>query len=535
MSRSQEKRALRARSFGLTAWLLVALLSACGGDSTARMGDDDAGDDLPNEDAGRDSGQGSDAGGDAGDAGSDAGTNANAPVLTAVQARQVGRTGADLRVDVTGSDTNKDIATVQLSIFDTTQTIIGAEHVVALATPITMTMGSSYVVLTDALKEIAGFKSVKVTLVDAKDLRSGTLETDIAVQPVLAENDACDETFVLNRCPDTFGCKGTTKKCLPGEVPVLTKVAYMMDEELGRRVLITGSDPDGDPRKYTINFLDQSGMPLPVDIDHDDSTPPVLTFTGDVITSGDATTFFARFTPDETFVQDVKKVSITVSDSRNMPSTVQTADLMTPCGNPAVQPCTVRKASGATCDARGFDLCPSGQVCAVTGEGTGGLCRTVSAARASACSSAPSLTLSTGTATVRSATGTTSLWNPAEGCSFGNGQPDKVVKLVLGAPATRLRLSTDYPYTVFDSELYVMRKCDDPPTLCDPRSTNTEPAWCVASEEFWCRADQAGGDPQAVLTLNNLAAGTYFVIVDSFPPSTSGAIGNDFQLSATVE
>jgi len=565
VSRAHEKRTVRA-DIAVLAWALSAVaLGACGGgddgDDGNGKGDSgtvqDAGTDAARSDAGDDASAPSDAGGDAGrDAAVDAGNNVP-PTLTTVTARQVGRNGADLRVEVTGSDTNRNIAAVSVTLFDNAATpaMIGTERILPLATAISAAQGSSYVVLSNALNGVTNFGSARVALVDATDLRSSTVDATVAMQTVLGMGATCDATFVMNRCPTGLGCKKssgeTNTTCKAGDAPLLGNAGYY-DDELGRRILFEGSDPDGDPTAYVIKFYsDAAGtVPKPVDVDGDEETAPVAEFTNTVPPlTGDGTSFFYNYQPGQQFVVDVAAVRLVVRDSGQRTSNEKLIVL-------AKAP---TKNNNGACDPRGFDRCcaetyatqtgdftagsckaPGALVCAPT-SATQGTCRTSAVARSNACTAASSAGLvlrpQNGVTSVRGSV-RGSVWEPPVGCSTTSAQPDTVVKLDLTAPAAKVTISTDNPSTAFDSELYVVRDCGELPLLCDPRdprSTNAETAgWCASSpQDFWCLADPTSGAQNPVLELRNLEAGDYFIVVDSHP--STNATGDTFQLTATVE
>ena len=81
--------------------------------------------------------------------------------------------------------------------------------------------------------------------------------------------------------------------------------------------------------------------------------------------------------------------------------------------------------------------------------------------------------------------------------------------------ASKVTLSTNNLYTSFDSTLYVLSKCDATPVL----------AWC---EDYGFDHESSAAE----LELTDLAASTYYVVVDSFNAEFSGTT---YQLDVSVE
>jgi hypothetical protein len=540
-----QKRAFRSSTEAILAALTVGLIAACGSDGGGKTEVDAGQNPGPDSSAPADSSvtdskvTPSDTGTtDTPDGGKsdaaivDAGKG-TAPTLTTATAKQVGRFGYDLRVDLTATDPDKDITSVSISLFDKNAAAIGTERIVPLDTAITTATGSSSVTLAGVLEQnLADFGVAKVTLIDGRMVRSATLDATIATQAVVAENAACDATFVANRCGTGFGCKGagTSKTCSAGVPPTLSRVGYFKDDpSLPPRIVIEGSDPDGDVATYTIRFLNSSSAEVPYDLDGDPTTPSVATFTTTVGDTDGATDFFFRFTPSDDFVNPtlgITRIGVKVSDGRatnNTSAEKISEDLK------ASPP----KSSGAGCDLHGFDYCKGTTmaplVCTPT-SATAGSCKTVTAARTSACSAATVVRPSgSGTFSVTGKLSLASLWDAPEGCSSAKNTPDSLIKLVLDVPATKVTLTTNVPYTSFDSDLYVLEKCDQAPVLTDPRTPATTDPWCLAD----AYTDGSPSGRQPTLVLNNVAAEDYFVVIDSYP--WLEAPGELFQLNVTVE
>lgn len=422
-------------------------------------------------------------------------------VLTA-QARQVGRFGSDLRLDFDASANAQDIVVVRVELLGPQEAPRGSVRELPLVAPITTAGGTSSVLLTGAFDHYTDLTSVRIVLVDDASARSAPFELAIARQPIVELGASCDSSLEADRCALGLGCKGPApSSCMAGEPPTITRAGYFVDR-LGPRILIEGSDPDVDADGYTLKFLDGTGAPVAVKLDQDLATPGSTEFTG-TIEQRDDNRFFVALVPSSPLIDEVASLQVTVFDQADHTS----APALTLMRSEAPE-----RGLDASCDPRGFHLCPEGSVC--SGSGDQARCRSIGDARQSACEAALVLTPGSGTSRVRGTLGS-SLWDPPAGCSFDQtGNADRVVKLVLTQPIDRLVLSTDSAYTGFDSELYLLDSCNGAPRL----------AWCVA--------DQAGGGPKAILTLTNLPAGEYYVVVESFP--SVDRVSTTFELSATI-
>jgi hypothetical protein len=516
----------------------VGLIAACG--------DDSGGKDKTDAGTGTDSGLPADAGSTDGkvpgvdsgktpdgavtdgavtDAGSlpvDAGAG-SAPTLSTATAKQAGRFGTDLLVDVTGSDADKDIDLVSVVLLDKAGVQIGTERRLPIDPPITAVQGSAKFTLTGALEGQTELGTAKVTLLDKRGVASGTIDAAITAQPVLAAGAACDATFATNRCGEGLGCKGTgaAKTCSAGEAPTVTKVGYF-DDELGRRIVIEGTDPDADAAKYTVSFLQEDGETAVLyDLDGDPSTPGLPSLTVVNGESAGVTSFFFRVTPDEEFVKLVKRVGVTVSDARSTANT-----------SPVVKSDVIKaapsKSSGAGCSLHAFDYCKgtaqSPLVC--TPQGSDGVCKPLAMARTAACTAAPTLNPGSNALSVRGKLGQASLWDTPAACSAAKSMPDAVVKFVLASTAAKVTLTTDFSYTSFNSEITLFKSSG---TAGCGEIPDDQPTWCQAD----AIVDGLISGPQPTLVLENLEAGSYFVLVDSFP--SLEATGELFQLDVKVE
>jgi len=424
-----------------------------------------------------------------------------APTLTSAVARQVGRFGGDLRIEVGVLRGERTVVAVQVELFNGQHVSLGAPSTVALHALIEGSTGDSYALFAAIFERYAEVSTVRIALVDELGALSDAQEKAVERQPVL-DSGACDDTFVLNRCATGLGCREPApKSCLPGVAPALSRLGYYVDS-LGPRIIFDGSDGDADVVSYRMQFFDANDAPVAINHDSEDSTPPVTETTGTIAAQTD-TSFFVRLLPSDVLIQEVTGVRVSVLDSADRPSNVL---LATRSEAPT-------RGLGATCDEHTFNQCSDGGTC--TDFGDQHRCASPSEAQASACLASLVLNPGGGVTRVRGSL-RSSLWDAPPGCSMAINQDDSVVKLVLNDQASRVVLSTDHPYTGFDSVLYLLSSCSAQPTLAR------------------CNADQSMPlDAQAVLTVLNLPAGEYYVVVDSFPSPEDTS--DTFELTVSLE
>jgi len=447
------------------------------------------------------------------------------PSLTTATAKQVGRFGTDLLIEVAGSDADKNLDLVGVVLLDKDGAQLGNERRLPIDPPITKVDGTAKLMLSGALEGQTVLGTAKITLIDRLGAGSNTIDAAIGAQTVAAAGASCDATFVLNRCGEGLGCKGagTATTCSPGEAPKITKVGYF-DDELGRRIVIEGTDADADVAKYTVRFLAEDGTTaVPYDLDADPSTMSVSSLTVVNGESAGQTSFFFRVTPDQEFVKLVKRVGITVSDARA--STAVPTNTSTELVSEVIKAATAR-ASGAACTLHGFDVCKGAMPLVCSPQGNDGVCKTVSSARTAACNTAPSLIPGSNMLSVRGKLSGASLWDSLDCSPDVKNQPDAVVKFNLATDAAKVTLTTDFAYTSFNSELTLFRS---PGGGCGDIPPNQPVSWC-ATDAY---TDGLISGPQPTMVVENLAAGSYFVLVDSFPSFES--TGELFQLDVKVE
>jgi hypothetical protein len=435
-----------------------------------------------------------------------------APTLTRVDANVQGARGLNLRLTLIGSDNDKDIDRVRLRLFDAAGQPLDAFRSGLSDTPDTNETVLSFDVAADVTnkKDILATATlrdifpafepgkVEVALIDESGLESAFVEADIIEQEVLNQGDPCDETYTENRCEPGLGCR--EGQCREGLPPEITKLAYLNGQG-GTRIVVTGTEPEDDIDSVLVEFLDNAGLPVLVDLDSD-QVPESDRFEVNAQGSSDDGVFFVRLDPSAEFESQVKQIAVTATDLADHEGTRKTTKLV---ASPV-------RSAGQGCDPRGFDVCNANSACVQAATGTTWSCRDKNQLRKAECAAAPELALD-GTPLVGFADGA-SIFDAPLGCSSGDptGRSEGVVRLILESPAAKLTLSTNHPGTSFDTVLYLVRACGE-----------------TADASLGC-ADESESSAAATLELELVPAGNYLVVVDSWSP-TAG----EFVLTATIE
>ena len=423
------------------------------------------------------------------------------PRLVGATLRRAGRFGDDLALELTGAVTERTIVAVRVELYSAQQTQLGSALIVPLPRLITASEMSSTALLRGVFSDYPELAKARVTLLDEVGQQSAAASVDILRPDAVARGAACDPTFTLSRCEDADGCTGTPPTCQMGSAPVLTRAAFY-DDALGARLLLQGSDVDANATSFTLRFFDASDAPVAVDLDGDPLTAPESSWEGALDPVG--TIPFAQRISPPALPEAVASIRVSVHDEGDLTSNeLTTARMAAPL-----------RALAESCDPQGFDRCDVGAVCQQ--QGAAYRCAGRDDARTSACESALVLDPGAGVNTVRGSTHG-SLWEPPTGCVDSASQrPDRVVKLVLTSAAERVVLTTDLPYTGFGSALYLLTECTAAPVL----------ARCAVGQP-------APASDRAELRVSNLAAGTYYVVVDG-SRAVSG-LSDTFELSVAVE
>jgi hypothetical protein len=294
------------------------------------------------------------------------------------------------------------------------------------------------------------------------------------------------------------------------DAPTLSAVGYY-DDDIGLRILLKGRDPNGDVASYTVKFFN-GASPVGFDIDNDEDSPSVDSFTGTLTSAPGDAAFFGSFEPTREFADAVDTIKITVRDSGGRTS----AELVARRGVPAT--------TTYTCDPLGFNRCTTGNVC--TRNGTSHRCAPLTQVRTSACNAALVLDPKVSASVIGHVDGP-SLWDAPEGCSSNDPKlkPDAVVKLHLTSPASKVTLTTNHAATDFDTALYLLASCGSEPPACVDET-------CACSDDTAATASTPATN-RSTLVLRNLPTGDHLIVVDAFPSSDMS--GDTFELSALVE
>jgi hypothetical protein len=440
------------------------------------------------------------------------------PVLSAVRFRQVGRFGDDARIELMGSDPEGDITSAYVTFNDAVGKPVmvfdldgngkaeSASNVLPLDTVIEgMSASTTTVTVKELLRTHAQIAQVRVAFIDATTARSSERDAMLEKQVAGKIGEACDPKFIDNRCDTGLGCKGAAPTtCKMGEAPTITRVMYLRQPD-SATIQVEGNDADDDVAIIRLEFMDSKDQPVSIDLDGDGSREST-TFDADAHSASSGGKYFYRFESSLNFSELVGKIAMTVIDRGGLMSPRTAAALIDP----------PQRNIGQACDPRGFDACRSSACLPGIVGAANNRCVAISPARTSACSQAKALEPAKGITTIRGEISFPSLYDAPAGCASNDPrlQAERMIKLVLPTAAARVVLSTNNNYTNFDTVLYVVSTCDSMPALA------------------WCSDDRRGMERPSLaqLELVNLAAGTYFIVVDSFNAETGR-----FQLDLTLQ
>ncbi len=469
---------------GSRAFVLLVCLAACGGNSS---GAGDAGRDGAGDNATRDGAAERAEGGQA------------APGLTAAAAWRSGASGDDVALALEGADPDGDIVRIAvrfldeqgspLNCFDTDADGVpdSSEGSARIDTPLggkASFAGSAW--LNGILQWCPGAAGCLVWLEDAGGRRSEEREAAVAPQTELGTGAGCSPTLMGDRCSAGLACTGQPPTCAPAVAPVLTRLAYLQ-LATGVRIAVDGTDESHLLARLSLDFLDAAGAPVSVDQD------------GDGI--GDGTTMdaaCAEASHDGLFAFTLWPAGAFGSAVKRLQATPMGGGLSGP-PLEAKLTAVATRGIGAACDYAGFDACASNYVCSPGIKGKVNTCLGLSAARGKKNTGAPVLSPAGKLRASGLAEGT-SLWDAPSGCQPNDpvGTPEGVAILHLTAAQAELTLTTDLPGTAFDTALYVVKDyAGSVPTV------------------LGCN-DDGPASPTSTLTLRDLVAGDYLIVVDSF-------------------
>jgi hypothetical protein len=353
--------------------------------------------------------------------------------------------------------------------------------------------------------QLLTWSKAKLALFDRSAAVSNELIATVVTQPERHKNDACDPVSRVDRCAAGLECSAATSTCVTHTGPHLDKAGYWSTND-GPILIATGTDNADDLTSVDISFLDASGSSVQVNMNNDTENPVMASSFLEPATacSNDGQIAF-HINPTPTFTDVVKGVSMVPVDAAGLKGAAVTATLQ-------AQP---ERGSGAACDIHGLDYCSGTAVCYPGSTDAKNTCQPTTAMQTTECKSAPVLDLGTTSHLVTGYCQGSSLWEPPFECAAQVGQrhPESVIKLRVPTQVASLTLSTDRPETQIDTILYVISSCGSlqPTTL-------------------GCNDDSKAGNVTSLVHLSNVAAGEYYVIVDSLSDE-----GGPFGLIASTQ
>ena len=439
------------------------------------------------------------------------------PMLSSAAARFSGRFGTDLSVTMQGTDLEANATALWLQFLDSAgQPLLRhdddrdgaddrADAIVAFDEPIhgLPEFNATYTIH-NFFEAPGAVAKVEVALQDEEGLRSATQVLDFISQPVLGFGDPCDPTYTLDRCEPGMGCRGEPATCLDGLPPSITRFAYLSDFGTPR-ILVEGVEPDDDMQTLHLEFLDQDNASVSIDMDGDGSTDSFTYTAGPTVNENGE--FFLELYPNDDFADAVTRIAVTPIDAFGNEGERVVADIAP----------IIERDWNQGCDPRGFDMCTNLATCIPGIPGANNICGAPNRARQDQCEDAVTLYAPDDNLRFFGEARGSSLWEPEGGCvtEFGMDGPEEIVLLELSRGVPSLTLTTDFPNTDFDTVLYVM------PGMC--------PAPGADGMYLGC-ADDAPGSLRSTLTLTNVPAGDYLVVIDSWD-----AQGGNFQLSVSTD
>ena len=433
------------------------------------------------------------------DAGTDAGPTIVPPVLSLLGVNQAGRSGNDVLVTITGSDPNKSAFGLDVALEDASGAPVEAfptwsgpaSHRIVLFDDTSAAGLATFtrtVTLPGFFKSFPNIAKVTATVVDMVG-SSNAMSSTLTKQSLQNLAQACDPAIILSRCAAGLACDRTSSKCVHPAGPTLTKFAYV-STPAGGRMLFAGTDPADDLDKVHLDFMDNAGAPVFVDVTGNNDL--VSSFDESVLGASLNGVFFYAIQSAGPFDQTVLQLGATPSGASGTGARL-TAKL----GAPVVS------ASGGTCDLRGFATCGPTESCVRSGAAS--TCVATGKARNDAKSAAAVLDPQGDVFATGYTTGTNLWGEPPSDCvpAGVHDMPAGIVVLHLAQPTPTVTLTTDNPETNARAAIFVLSGTG--------ASVGAQPVGC------------SSGLP-ATLTLTNLQAGDYTVVLGA-TSATGGHYG----------
>jgi hypothetical protein len=360
-----------------------------------------------------------------------------------------------------------------------------------------------------AIANVTGGQTVFVIVDSYNAAGAGAFKLNVSIKPIRAMGENCDPTGAADVCASGLICTpptGTTHTCTMGTAPTLAKAELIVTDDPNAAdpgsawLYISGSDPDGDITGISAVWKDASGNVLGMTSGPSPITVPApgVSFTamplGLTLTTmnGDAGNVIAS------------SLDLQLFDSLgHMSSLVNVTPL---------QIKNLTQSCSATIDAP--DQCRHELVC-----GSGNTCQ-AGTAETAACTGATTVTPGTPVSDTIAASSA----DQFEGSCFYTPRAggEKVYKVTVAAPtsgqtghdviASTVGTGTFDSTTMVDTYVYIRSTCADP------------------SSEVACNDDTSSSEYRSTATGLNLAAGTYFVFVDT----SSAGTGPNFTLNVTL-
>jgi hypothetical protein len=426
--------------------------------------------------------------------------------LAHVDANVVGRDGDAVRFTVTGTQPASKVSSIAVSFKDANGGPIGvfdaafdgsyasADGRVVFDAPIVDDSFTAVATLT-GVKNASKLATVQVVLVDGADNVSQAVDTDVVQQKLPKTGEACDPTYVENRCGAGESCSGSPTLCTAGVAPVIVELKYYHATN-GPVTIARGTDPDDDMGSLHIEFLDTADKPV-----MPDSMLQYTSLDTPVRNQSDQGVFYIMNKSAMTFDSLVPRLRVTPVDSVGHEGAPVVANL----GN------QTRAADGLTCDARGFIGCADTSVCTPGLPVIVGNCVKLKTAHQTACKDALVLDPAKGVISASGKIDGSSLWDPPMGVGCTNSEnierPEGVVRLHLASVANKLTITSKRPETTVDTVLYLLPGCPD-----DSKAA------------LGCNDDAPSGGYASELALSKVPAGDYTIVVESVDV-TGGAFG----------
>jgi hypothetical protein len=364
----------------------------------------------------------------------------------------------------------------------------------------------------DGKVTLAGFatrfvdaKKVTLHLEDAAGHVSPDKTLEIGQQAEKKQGESCDVDVIASRCERGLACTGTKPTCQPGKAPDLVNLLYMRSAD-GPRLLAAGGDPADNIAALRLQFFDNGGSPVKIDLDGD-QVADADTWDLNAYGASDHGAFFLKDQLGLGFEAISPKMKVTPIDDQGNIGTTKPIGISAP----------FEQVDKHSCDPRGFDTCGASSLCAPGIAGGTNACEATTSVRKSICSAAQVLDPAKSHTTAYGRSTGVSLWDPPAGCTQPGWthRPESLVKLHLASAASHLTVTTALPETRSDTVVYliadVAADCASPVTAKTP-----------------CNDDSVGYSSS--VTVTDVPAGDYLVVVDS-----ASEDGGSYGVSVSVD